>query len=226
MQLDLHIHTNRYSGCSNIDPQQSLVKARSVGLDGIALTEHGIRWKDDDIDELKDKSGIKDLLVIPGQEVACFSKLGHFQGEFLVFGYPVSLGGNKSIDQLIEMVQSEGGIVIAAHPFKRRETGVGFYGSGYSTFDLNLDGLEIEHTSYDRKARHLAYAVMKQKQITGIGSSDAHDLEEIGTIRTILKKKIQNVSELCEEIRSGCVQVVNTKNRRIQLEKNGNAINV
>ena len=46
MDIDLHIHTNRYSGCSNIDPAKLLKKARAVGLDGIALTEHGIDFKD------------------------------------------------------------------------------------------------------------------------------------------------------------------------------------
>ena len=47
MEMDLHIHTNRYSGCSNLPPSGLLRKAREAGLDGIALTEHGIRWSDD-----------------------------------------------------------------------------------------------------------------------------------------------------------------------------------
>ena len=49
MEIDLHIHTNRYSGCSNLDPLALVRRARRIGLDGIALTEHGIRWTDEDI---------------------------------------------------------------------------------------------------------------------------------------------------------------------------------
>jgi predicted metal-dependent phosphoesterase TrpH len=42
VEIDLHIHTNRYSGCSNIDAVKLLRKSKEAGLDGIALTEHGI----------------------------------------------------------------------------------------------------------------------------------------------------------------------------------------
>jgi len=42
MEADLHIHTMRYSGCSNIDPLAALQMAAQAGLDLIALTEHGI----------------------------------------------------------------------------------------------------------------------------------------------------------------------------------------
>ena len=105
MELDLHIHTNLYSGCSNINPEKLIKRAIEAGLDGIALTEHSIRWPDDKIEQLKKSSGVEEsFIIIPGQEIACYSTSGKFQGEVLVFGYPKSLGSNKSVEQVIELV--------------------------------------------------------------------------------------------------------------------------
>jgi len=208
MQADLHIHTNRYSGCSNIDPVAALIRAKEVGLDVIALTEHGIRWADAQVEQLLCDSGVEGLLVVPGQEVACYSPTGAFQGEFLVFGYPKSLGSNKSVDRVVEMTHGEGGVVIAAHPFKKSDHGRGFFGSGHSTVDIEVDGLEIDHPSYDMESRHMARQVMAARGIAGIGCSDAHDLDTIGACRTIFDRAIDRMEALVDAIRSACVRSV------------------
>jgi predicted metal-dependent phosphoesterase TrpH len=205
MEADLHIHTRRYSGCSNIDPVEALRTAANVGLDVIALTEHGIRWPDDELNALIAESGVEDLLVIPGQEAACYSSLGTFEGEFLVYGFPRSLGSNKSARHLIEMVHAEGGVVVAAHPFKKAQGGEGFYGSGYLTGKLDVDGLEVDHPSYDEESRRLAKTVMTAMNIAGIGCSDAHDLRDIGRCRSIFQDRIDSVEALCQAIRTGSI---------------------
>ena len=211
MEMDLHIHTNRYSGCSNINPVDALVKAEEVGLDAIALTEHGIRWSDESIEELIKKSGVKNLIVFPGQEVACYSKTGAFQGEFLVYGYPESLGSNKSIEKLIPMVHELNGVVIAAHPFKKDDTGNGFYGSGHAVADYDIDGIEVEHPSYDDSARTLAAQLIMKKKVAGIGCSDAHDVRSIGICRTVFANRVDDVASLCREIRECRLEAINLK---------------
>lgn len=208
MEADLHIHTSRYSGCSNIDPVEALRTAARVGLEVIALTEHGIRWPDRELGSLIAESGVEDLLVIPGQEAACYSSVGAFEGEFLVYGFPGSLGSNKSARQLIEIVHAEGGVVVAAHPFKKSQWGEGFYGSGRLTRELDLDGLEVEHPSYDAENRRLAKETMAAMKITGIGCSDAHDLRAIGRCRSIFEDRIDSVESLCRAIREGRVQAI------------------
>lgn len=210
-EYDLHVHTCRYSGCSNNDPVAVLKRAEEIGLSGIALTEHGIRWSDDAVAELILKSGLRDLAVIPGQEAACYSKRGKFQGEFLVFGYAGSLGSNKSIEELIDIVHKNGGVVIAAHPFKKMETGNDYYGCGDIIQFLDIDGLEVEHPDYDDNARKLAIEVMDKKGIAGIGTSDSHDLHALGIYRTVFQRKITNEKELCEEIKFRRVKAVSYK---------------
>jgi|APSaa5957512622_1039677.scaffolds.fasta_scaffold98158_1 predicted metal-dependent phosphoesterase TrpH len=213
-KADLHIHTNRFSGCSTIDPVAALKKASDLGLNLIAFTDHGIRWPDDALKEVIDQSGISDLLVLSGQEAACYSIQGHFQGEFLVFGYPKSLGSNKSAEQLIQMVHDTGGVVIAAHPFKKQIRGDGFYGCGQLIQELAVDGLEIEHPAYGESERNLAKSAMKQKNIVGIGCSDAHELDDIGRFFTLLKGEINDIHSFCNCIRAGRVGTVSTIRNR------------
>ena len=223
MEMDLHIHTNRYSGCSNIDPLEALVKAEEVGLDAIALTEHGIRWSEESIEELIKESGVRNLIVFPGQEVACYSATGAFQGEFLVYGYPDSLGSNKSMEMLIPMVHSVGGVVIAAHPFKKDDKGTGFYGSGHMVAEYNIDGIEVEHPSYGDEERMYAAQLVAKKKFAGLGCSDAHDVHFIGTCRTIFKNQVKDVTGLCIEIRECSVEAINMEKRRINNRHGKNA---
>ena len=202
----MHIHTSRYSGCSNIDPLKLMQRSKDVGLDGIALTEHGIRWSPENIEEMVHKSGVANLLVLPGQEVACYTKYGNFQGEFLVFGHSRSLGSSRSLEQILEIVHGEGGVVIAAHPYKKLKNAEGFYGAGDGIYGTSIDGLEIEHPSYDAEARTLARKAALEMGIAGIGCSDAHDLQSVGLCRTVFLRPVQDVRSLCEEIRARRVE--------------------
>lgn len=202
MRIDLHIHTRRYSGCSSIDPSALLPRARAVGLDGIALTEHGIRWPDTEINRLKRDAGLREMLVLAGQEAACYSARGQFQGEFLVFGYPDSLGSNKSVEELARRVHSEGGVVIAAHPFKRDRSGTGYYGSGDGVVNLPIDGLEVAHPDYGPAERRAALAAMRASGLAGTGGSDAHHLNRVGRYVTLLPGPIENEVDFCEAVRN------------------------
>jgi predicted metal-dependent phosphoesterase TrpH len=208
MEADLHIHTSRYSGCSSIDPVEALVAAKKAGLGLIAFTEHGIRWPDEELGSLVTRSGVEGLVVIPGQEAACYDSTGRFQGEFLVYGFPRSLGSNKSAAQLINMVHSEGGVVIAAHPFKKARWGDGYYGSAHLTRELDVDGLEVEHPSYEDDDRRLALETMELRGIAGTGGSDAHDARAIGLCGTVFVDEIDSVETFCRAVRTGRVKAV------------------
>jgi predicted metal-dependent phosphoesterase TrpH len=203
LEIDLHIHTSRYSGCSNINAVKLLKKAKAAGLDGIALTEHGICWSAENIEEIRKKSRVTDLVILPGQEVACYTRSGYFQGEFLVFGPDRSLGSSRSLEEILAWVHGEGGVVIAAHPFRKIPHGGGFYGAGNGVYDADLDGLEIEHPSYDEESRTLAHKAREALQIAGTGGSDAHDLSSVGICRTIFFRPVPDVATLCQEIRAG-----------------------
>lgn len=200
-EFDLHIHTRRYSSCSIMDPLDAVKAARDAGLAGMALTEHGIRWKDEDVQELREQCGCPDIVIIPGEEAACYSRRGEFQGEFLVYGYPESLGSSKDVRDLIGLVHDAGGVVVAAHPFKPADTKSGFYGSGHATLELDLDGLEVFHPDYNEKSRELALDAVKRMNVCGLANSDAHDVNSVGRFRTRFREDVTDTASLCRAIR-------------------------
>ena len=202
MKFDLHVHTNRFSGCSNIHPHEILKRALEARLDGIVLTEHGIRWPDEEIVKQFSECGEKNLLVLPGEEAACYSKGGQFQGEFLVFGYPKSLGSALSVEELVDRVHEANGVVVAAHPFKKARNGQSYYGCGHDAGKYNLDGIETHHPSYDTQARAAAWELAQKASLASIGGSDAHSLERIGLVTTVFEHDIQTMADLCREIRA------------------------
>jgi len=49
----------------------------------------------------------------------------------------------------------------SAHPFKKARWGDGYYGSAHLTRELDVDGLEVEHPSYEDDDRRLALETME-----------------------------------------------------------------
>ncbi|HOK07531.1 MAG TPA: PHP domain-containing protein [Syntrophales bacterium] len=214
MEFDLHIHTNRYSGCSNLDADLLVRRAVEVGLDGVVLTEHGILWPEEKLRPLAEAGAEAGLLVLAGQEVACFSPSGVFEGEFLVFGYPRSLGSSRAVASVLEMVHAVGGVVIAAHPFKRAAADPGgFYGAGMGVYDYGIDGLEVIHPSYDEEGLALARRAAEDLGVAGVGGSDAHDLAGVGACRTLFFDTIAAMEDLCRAVRERRVAAVAARGR-------------
>jgi len=62
----------------------------------------------------------------------------------LVFGLRKSLWGSFSAGELVERVHGEGGIIIAAHPYKLSRGGKNhYYGAGNLIYQLALDAVDI-----------------------------------------------------------------------------------
>jgi predicted metal-dependent phosphoesterase TrpH len=204
MIFDIHIHTRRYSGCSNIEPEELIYRAKRIGLDGIALTEHGIRWPDEMVKSLFTKTGINDLMVVIGQEVTCFHK-GRREGDFLVFGVNESLGSNISAKQLIERVHGEAGIVIPAHPYKRSRIGDSYYGIGDGLYNLEIDAIELYHPEHDEDAIMKVKEASMKMGLPMTGGSDAHDIFMVGACTTLFLKEIKDERDFIDAIRTGSI---------------------
>jgi len=102
--FDTHLHTDIYSDCSFINPEDLISRAVEMNLDGIALTEHDMRWPDEKFDKLQRLAEPHGLTLINGQEIGTFNSKNGMEGEFLVFGLRKSLGSNFSAQELVERV--------------------------------------------------------------------------------------------------------------------------
>jgi predicted metal-dependent phosphoesterase TrpH len=199
MRVDLHIHTRPKSPCSAIDPSVLLEAAARAGLDGICLTEHQNRWSPEEVSELAHGNGIR---VFQGNEITTS------QGDILVFGYDRDLKGVVPVQDLRKEVETAGGLMIAAHPFR------GFLLFGITQLQLDVeqgckravfqhvDGLEIHNCKVTDPENDMARRVAERLGLLGVAGSDAHRLDEVGRCVTVFEREIRTERELVEELRA------------------------
>ena len=201
MLIDLHVHTRHYSGCSAIEASELIPRAGALGLDGLVLTEHGILWPEEKLAPVRDLAAEHNLVLLAGQEVTC-PEQGRRQ-DFLVFGIDRSLGSCPSARELIELVHGEGGVVIAAHPFKPSRLGVGYHGAGDDIYHLDIDAVELFHPDHSREARTKVQKAAALKGLPMTGGSDAHELYQLGTNWTRFEQRVEKVEDLINQIKKG-----------------------
>ncbi len=172
-KIDLHIHSKN-SGDNDSDPEEIIERAIELGLDGIAFTEHYYYSASEYLVPLIYK--YKDAItIIRGVEFSASD------GHCLVFGLNTDdfSGKNTTMEYLIKVVDSLGGLVIPAHPYR----GINSIGDSL----LNLSGLfAIEGfngcsmPAVNQKA--IKAAAMLRVPFTG--GSDAHSPREVGSCYT------------------------------------------
>lgn len=205
--FDLHLHTRTYSDCSFIEPRDLIQKAAEVGLRGLALTEHGMRWPDGKFGELKKFAAPSGLILLNGQEILTRDSRDRMEGEFLVFGMKESLTSRYTARELVERVHGEGGILIAAHPYKLSRGGrQKYYGAGDGVYELELDALEICHPDHGEEAVKRCRKAMKELGLPGTGGSDAHKIFQVGSCVTLFENEILSEEEFIREIHRGNVR--------------------
>ncbi|MEI6285013.1 MAG: PHP-associated domain-containing protein [Bacillota bacterium] len=116
MVIDTHIHERQYSPDSRADIYGIVRQARAIGLDAVCITNHD----DHQIKAVARELSVQlDFLIIPGCEVLTF------QGDVIVFGVEQLPGKMVNAHELVEYVNSYGGVAIAAHPFRSNNRGLG-----------------------------------------------------------------------------------------------------
>lgn len=205
--FDIHIHTRKYSGCSFINPEDIMGQAVDAKLDGLAITEHGMRWPDAEFTALQKLADQHGVVLINGQEICTENSKKQIEGDFLVFGLRYSLTDCYSAKQLVDIVHAEGGIIIAAHPYKLSRGGKShYYGAGDLVYKLQLDAIELFHPDQSDLAMNKVRKAMDELHIPGTGGSDAHKILNIGSYVTLFKNKILNENDFIREIRAGNIQ--------------------
>ncbi len=191
MLIDLHVHTKEFSSCSKVSFAEIIEAAKAKGLAGICITDH-------------DNYGAKDLIakhqednftIILGIEVLTN------QGDILVFGaYDIP---EDTIDaaELVSLVNDQGGVTIAAHPYRANNRGVGDHINSLP----GLTGVEIlnGNTVKENNLRALAAAQNNDKVL--IAASDAHLASQVGKYATKFSTKIENVDDLVNAIKCNYV---------------------
>jgi predicted metal-dependent phosphoesterase TrpH len=192
MKFDLHMHTTRHSPDSQMDPFALVRQARTIGLDGVVITEHDWLWTESELEELR--AAVSGLVVLAGIEVTAA------EGHFLVYGVnnPFAIPRGIKVADLCLEVHRQGGAVVAAHPFR--------WGQHFEKIlreeRPELDGLELMTDHMDAECRRRAAEVARQYPLAGLGSSDAHDVGVLGICYSEFEPIIHTGLDLVIAIRS------------------------
>jgi predicted metal-dependent phosphoesterase TrpH len=174
---DLHVHTI-YSHDGTAPVPAVLARARQIGLDVIAITDHDEIAGSLKALELAPAFGVE---VIPGMEVTTD------EGDLLALNITEKIERGLPLINTILKVNQLGGFCIAPHPMAN---GIGMKSlSAYSISKAlhntramqTLIAIETYHaTTLDRTSNHYARILDDWLDITPTASSDAHVVEAIG----------------------------------------------
>ena len=209
MLIDLHAHTTPRSNCSSATLEELVDSARKRGLDALCITEHDIRWPED---ELEDASRLLQFPLIPGVELS--TDVGHV----LVFGpleRPLWLG--YRFEQLVEEVSRTGTAIILPHPVRNvagaRAKARGHVEpsaevvAGWEHWSL-VHAIEAVSTQTVSSEHELTAAALVLSPMPSVGASDAHGPGLAGAYATEFSGRVVDVEGLAAEIRAGHVSPV------------------
>jgi predicted metal-dependent phosphoesterase TrpH len=200
MLIDLHVHTHRTPGCS-LRPLEVLLRARELGLDGVAFTDLDTM---EALPEVREAGRVAGVVALVGLELATD------HGRFLCFldaperlpGLAGILGGPPPPARAaLARVASLGGAVVAAHPYDKALTGV----SGDTLFTLDgLTAVEGLHGRSPHRANDLAVEAADHLGLPCVGGSGAlASLEQLGTAATLFREPVASEAGLVARLRAG-----------------------
>jgi len=178
-RADLHIHTRFSDGWPG--PVEVVRRARRLGLDVIAVTDHdtieGAAWAS----EYSRRLGRGPEVVI-GEEVS--TRHGHVVGLFLEKRIRPGLSAAATVTAIHE----QGGIAFAPHPFwrttqprRQRTRPRGAHGVGWLAGELDFDAIEVDNSTPGfHLINQLALRLNEEARRAPLGNSDAHILDAIG----------------------------------------------
>lgn len=195
MNIDLHVHTSKYSICSKIKSEELYIQTKRINVDGIVITEHNSIW--DKSERIKLRKHIKDIKIFWGIEISAKSGI-HYLVYYDIDNYDLEFYENIDDFTLFSNVQKIGGVVLPAHLF-RFKISIDFY----NMFKGNIDGLEIKSNNIDYEGMQKTIALANELKVTQIAGSDAHSIDVVGKYYTEFSFTIKNEKDIVLAIRKG-----------------------
>ena len=202
--IDLHTHTTISSGCSILQPAELIEVAQRRGLDAVCVTDHYFIEGANVTQQMGQEVGFP---VFRGVEAR--TELG----DMLVFGYYQEIPEGIPFQDLCWYVHEVGGLVFAAHPF---HTGGGpslilsFRDRGLDLSEdwdemevlQELDGVETLNGQVGDDVNARAQMLARHLGVPGIGGSDAHTIDMVGTAATRFPGRVNSDAELVEALKA------------------------
>ncbi len=218
---ELHAHTCEASLCSHVRAEDYVKFYIDRGYSGMVVTDHffygntcidrNLPWE-----KFVEKFCMGYQRTRREGEKHGFSVFFGFEqkfadgtDEYLVLGIsPEWLAAHPEIRDMdrksfFDTVHSANGFIIQAHPFRVR-----FYIPDVRLAGNAVDAVEVLNIGHEDVYSRQAYEYAKNLGAIMVGGSDIHSIEGSPEISGVaLEKKVDNIFELIEEIRSGRAEI-------------------
>ena len=189
MLIDLHIHEKQFSKDSFLALEEIVKIAKEKGLDAICITDHDSMGLREYAAEYTKKTGFPIFVGI---------EFYSLQGDILAFGIDSYPDKRVSAQEFIDYVHAQGGVVIAAHPFRHNRRGLE---DNLATLK-GVDAIEILNGSTMPDATMMAVQYAKKYGFATTGGSDCHYPHKVGTCATYFEEPIHTMDELVAAIKN------------------------
>ena len=204
--LDIHLHTSRGSSDSNLAPKALVERALAIGIGAVCITEHDNMWELNEMPELAQEYGVR---FLRGMEVT--TDMGHIG----VFGLKRYVGGIYKLAELRKIIDAEGGILIANHPFRYKlDPRFSFINPDHEPIDANhperaaglpifkmVDAIEVLNGACSEEENLFALQVARIIGIAEVAGSDSHSAGSIGCVTTLFDEPVSDETVLIEQIK-------------------------
>jgi hypothetical protein len=170
------------------------------GLDAVCMTEHNSLWSAAELRELGERYGI---LLLPAME------LGTDAGHVLVFGLERYAPELLTLTRLREVVQSEGGAMVLAHPMRP------FAGHRppWEQFPVYFDGVEVVNGDHSDTVDGYLVRQAEGLGLATIAGSDAHSKIAVGRVATAFAERVRSIEDVVRQIRGRQVTPIDFRPR-------------
>ncbi|MGD1060852.1 MAG: CehA/McbA family metallohydrolase [Methanomassiliicoccales archaeon] len=191
MKADLHVHS-MHSGDNHQSVKGILEACRHRGIGAVAIADHNSLSGSREALDIAPEG----LIVVPAME------LSTEDGHMLAYNIAEEVQRDLSVAEAIDQIHSQGGIAVAAHPFRMR-TGLGEETVRANRFD-GIEGMNARSTS-NGNAKAVELAGSLGLPITG--GSDAHRADQVGRGITITNLDCSSAEDVLHCVEDGCSTV-------------------
>jgi len=195
MIIDLHIHTNLGSICSQLEPDDLLERAQELGIDAVCVTDHHSHRGADRMIEYARGSGFP---IFRGVEI--YTELG----DMLVYGMKRDTRYHlTTFEELVEMAEMDGAVIVPAHPCRGWDPKHSHKHVFPEEIVEHIVAIETLNGANTARSNQWAERIAEELGIPGIGGSDAHALWQVGKCVTVFERGIGSQEELVAELKEG-----------------------
>lgn len=192
----MHCHT-KHSYDNWLEPLDLIRRAKTLGLDGVCITEHYSYMASEPVEAIARDEG---FLLLRGVEISTD------HGHLLAYGVQDDCWNTWGQDNylplldVIARINGLGGICVPAHPY--RATGLG--GMLDAMFDLQgLAGVETHNGGNVDGDNDRAIQTAVRMKLPTLGGSDCHKVSAVGRCATEFDDPVRDMAGLIDAVRRG-----------------------